>query len=301
MSAADDALPRAELEGRNRYFIAGSVRLHDAGPHPMNRGGLPFRVMPRLCERPGCSTPADVAYGFDADALVVWLDGFDVAQGSRSGVLCRRHADAMVVPLGWMLDDRREPVPRLFTAARMNDLTDGLVRPRPRRARTDRTLEMIRTAAMQLTLEDMGVTDGVVHELGPVPVAQVTDPTVAIPVPVLPLDQPEPVQPEPVQPEPVHLRVVTAVVAELPEPESVEPSVETRAEIPTEIPTEAAEMAAEMAEAGTGPEVEVEVEVEAQVLPWQPRFDQQDDLSGLLQARGRLLSRAFRGITADGA
>jgi hypothetical protein len=33
-----------------------------------------------------------------------------------AGVLCRRHADAMVVPLGWMLDDRRDPVPRLFKA-----------------------------------------------------------------------------------------------------------------------------------------------------------------------------------------
>src|SRR5690606_10810302 len=26
----------------------------------------------------------------------------------------RRHADAMVVPRGWTLDDRREPMPRLF-------------------------------------------------------------------------------------------------------------------------------------------------------------------------------------------
>jgi len=181
--------------------------------------------MPRLCERPGCSTPADVAYGFDADALVVWLDTFDMAQGSRSGVLCRRHADSMVVPLGWMLDDRREPVPRLFTAARMNDLTDGLVRPRTRKARSDRTLELIRTAALQLSLENMG------------------------PVPVAPIVEPEPVEPEP-------------------EPESEPEPVEVH---------------------------------DAQVLPWQPRFDQQDDLSGLLQARGRLLSRAFRGITADGA
>ena len=192
-------------------------------------------MMPRLCERPGCSTPADVAYGFDADALVVWLDTFDMAQGSRSGVLCRRHADSMVVPLGWMLDDRREPVPRLFTAARMNDLTDGLVRPRTRKARSDRTLELIRTAALQLSLENMGPE--------PEPVAPIAEPE-----PVAPIVEPEPVVPEP-------------------EPEPVEPD---------------------------------EVH-DAQVLPWQPRFDQQDDLSGLLQARGRLLSRAFRGITADGA
>jgi len=29
-------------------------------------------------------------------------------------VLCLRHADAMSVPRGWTLDDRREEVPRLF-------------------------------------------------------------------------------------------------------------------------------------------------------------------------------------------
>jgi len=76
-----------------------------------------------------------------------------------------------------------------------------------------------------------------------------------------------------------------------PEPEvepevAVEPEVEVEPEVAVEPETE--------------PEMETE-EQDAQVLPWQPRFDQQDDLSGLLQARGRLLSRAFRGITADGA
>jgi hypothetical protein len=70
--------------------------------------------MARLCERPGCSQPADVIYGIDADHLTVWIEPFDGATVFRAGVLCRRHADAMVVPLGWMLDDRREAVPRLF-------------------------------------------------------------------------------------------------------------------------------------------------------------------------------------------
>lgn len=70
--------------------------------------------MARLCERPGCSQPAEVIYGIDADHLTVWIEPFDGAVAYRAGVLCRRHADAMVVPLGWMLDDRREAVPRLF-------------------------------------------------------------------------------------------------------------------------------------------------------------------------------------------
>jgi hypothetical protein len=70
--------------------------------------------MVRLCERPGCSQPGDVAYGIDAGHLTVWIQALDPAAPGMPGVLCRRHADAMVVPLRWTLDDRREPVPRLF-------------------------------------------------------------------------------------------------------------------------------------------------------------------------------------------
>ena len=40
-------------------------------------------------------------------------------------------------------------------------------------------------------------------------------------------------------------------------------------------------------------------EAHTEVLPWQPVFDQTDDLKGLLKARGRLLSRAFHGVGAD--
>jgi hypothetical protein len=72
--------------------------------------------MVRLCERPGCSQPGDVAYGIDAEHLTVWIQALDPAAPGMPGVLCRRHADAMVVPLRWTLDDRREPVPRLFRA-----------------------------------------------------------------------------------------------------------------------------------------------------------------------------------------
>ena len=55
-----------------------------------------------------------MTYGFDAEHLMVWIDSYERVSSDRAGVLCRRHADAMVVPLGWMLDDRRDPVPRLF-------------------------------------------------------------------------------------------------------------------------------------------------------------------------------------------
>jgi hypothetical protein len=58
-----------------------------------------------------------MTYGFDAEHLMVWIDSYDHVATGLDGVLCRRHADAMVVPLGWMLDDRREPMPRLFKSA----------------------------------------------------------------------------------------------------------------------------------------------------------------------------------------
>ncbi|MEI8159733.1 MAG: DUF3499 family protein [Actinomycetes bacterium] len=72
--------------------------------------------MSRLCERPGCSAPASVAYGFNTQILAVWLNGYDPNESFGTGILCRRHADALVVPRGWHIDDKRESVPRLFLA-----------------------------------------------------------------------------------------------------------------------------------------------------------------------------------------
>jgi hypothetical protein len=70
--------------------------------------------MGSLCERPGCSEPALVAYGMRAEDLVFWLDTLRADNNLSYGVLCRRHADSMVVPRHWTLDDLREPEPRLF-------------------------------------------------------------------------------------------------------------------------------------------------------------------------------------------
>lgn len=70
--------------------------------------------MTRLCERPGCSEPGAAAYGMRPEDLMFWLAPLDRWNETSAGVLCKRHADAMVVPRGWTLDDRREPIPRLF-------------------------------------------------------------------------------------------------------------------------------------------------------------------------------------------
>jgi hypothetical protein len=70
--------------------------------------------MDRLCERPGCSDRASVAYGMRAEELVFWLDRLNDAASSEGGVLCQRHADTMVVPGSWTLDDLRDPDLHLF-------------------------------------------------------------------------------------------------------------------------------------------------------------------------------------------
>lgn len=75
-------------------------------------------AMTRLCERPACSEPGAIAYGFDAARAFVWLAPLEPdADRNRAGTLCVRHADAMVVPLGWTLEDARDPMPRLFKPA----------------------------------------------------------------------------------------------------------------------------------------------------------------------------------------
>lgn len=70
--------------------------------------------MRRLCERPGCSDVAAVAYGMRTEDLVFWLDVLGEDDEPTSGVLCQRHGDSMVVPRGWTLDDLRDPDLHLF-------------------------------------------------------------------------------------------------------------------------------------------------------------------------------------------
>ena len=45
---------------------------------------------------------------------MVWVDNRAVFERELAGRLCRRHAEALVVPRGWTVDDRREPRPKLF-------------------------------------------------------------------------------------------------------------------------------------------------------------------------------------------
>lgn len=135
--------------------------------------------------------------------LLFWIASINEAPTIDPSLLCLRHADAMVVPRGWTLDDRRENSPRLFN---------------PR---------------------------------------------------TLPGDQrsvPKPAS----KPVPKHKRP-SAHSPEVAQPEQMQID-------------------------GTGevrrPVVQASV---AEPEPWQPEFDEEDDLGGLLQVESPLLARAFRG------
>ena len=94
--------------------------------------------MTRLCERPGCSERGAIAYGFDADRLLVWLSPLDPdADRKRAGTLCIRHADAMVVPRGWTLDDARDPMPAPVPPAPRNRVRRGAQARHARRRTAD--------------------------------------------------------------------------------------------------------------------------------------------------------------------
>lgn len=70
--------------------------------------------MERLCGRPGCSDRASVIYGMRAEDLVFWIAVLPDPIEHEASVLCLRHADSMVVPRGWTLDDLRDPELHLF-------------------------------------------------------------------------------------------------------------------------------------------------------------------------------------------
>lgn len=133
--------------------------------------------MDRLCERPGCSDTASVAYGMRPEDLVFWLDQLDDAARESGGVLCRRHADSMVVPRSWTLDDLRDPDLHLFRPPEAD--------PSRRRSRRSAGTDAAEAAdAEQLAL---GVETATTPDTNVEPVVDVT-PMDAIPVDVAPID-----------------------------------------------------------------------------------------------------------------
>lgn len=81
---------------------------------------------------------------------VFWISTIEEAPYPDPSVLCLRHADAMVVPRGWTLDDRREDTLRLFKPKDPGADADPARRRRSRRTR--------RAAPEQLQIDGTGET-----------------------------------------------------------------------------------------------------------------------------------------------
>jgi len=72
--------------------------------------------MARKCERPSCRERGEVAYVIDTANLLVNIDAPIPRDSSRVNILCRRHADSLVVPRDWQIIDNRSKKQRLFSA-----------------------------------------------------------------------------------------------------------------------------------------------------------------------------------------
>ena len=99
----------------------------------------------RLCEKPGCGQPVAVIYGLAPSGTepMMWIDHWsperirDVTPPGARGVLCVRHGEMVSAPRGWVLEDRREAIPRLFKPRQRGNLVavpdstaDKLERPK---------------------------------------------------------------------------------------------------------------------------------------------------------------------------
>jgi hypothetical protein len=122
--------------------------------------------MGKLCERPGCSENAALAYGMRTEDLVFWLDVLGGAATAEAGVLCQRHGDSMTAPRGWTLDDLRDPDLHLF---RPPPRPDGPAtrRNRSRRSTGDDTGQLALGGLVDLNELDDESTDDVVEPPAP--------------------------------------------------------------------------------------------------------------------------------------
>jgi hypothetical protein len=65
--------------------------------------------MTRQCAKPGCSAAASATLGYDYQQRITWLERLAAESHPMSYDLCDAHADALTVPRGWQLEDRRGP------------------------------------------------------------------------------------------------------------------------------------------------------------------------------------------------
>jgi len=68
----------------------------------------------RRCARPLCEAPAAATLTYDYGTASVRIDPVAPDRHPMDHDLCAHHADHLVVPRGWELEDRRRPPEPLF-------------------------------------------------------------------------------------------------------------------------------------------------------------------------------------------
>ena len=144
--------------------------------------------------------------------LLFWIAPMAGTPHDDQNVLCLRHADAMSVPRGWTLDDRREEVPRLFTPRRPRETTATrrpVRQPRPTRSKRAPRPEPVE----QLVIDGTGEIE-----------RPTLPPDITAVEPVVPVEPAEPV-PEPEVRAPLEVaEPVTDEATDMPEAEPWRPS-----------------------------------------------------------------------------
>jgi hypothetical protein len=62
--------------------------------------------MTRHCARPGCGQPAVATLTYDYAGQAAWLERLTPEAHPMAHDLCEAHADRLLVPRGWRLEDR---------------------------------------------------------------------------------------------------------------------------------------------------------------------------------------------------
>jgi len=145
---------------------------------------------------------------------MMWIDSWsperirDVTPPGARGVLCVRHGEMVSAPRGWVLEDRREAIPRLFKPRQRGNLVavpdstaDKLARPKRDSTGAHKRVQTREIPRPQLFVDLLGKDKPVVVQQTPivpavepapvVPVAEVTPVVVEEPTAVEPDDSTE--------------------------------------------------------------------------------------------------------------
>ncbi len=219
--------------------------------------------MRRLCEKPGCGQPVAVIYGLAPSGTEagLWVDHWsperieEVPPPGARGVVCQKHSESLSAPRGWMFEDRREAIPRLFKTRDRGNLSavpkPTTATPRPKSDSTG----SIKRDVTGATKRDV---------TGSVKRPRPAD----IPRPSLFAELDEPV---------VETPVVEVVVAEV--------------SVVVDAPVAEEEVVIVPLTQDDSTELLIRQDVDTR---WAPHFDPDDDLGGMLDATGTMLRDAFR-------